>query len=79
MVNDSFNNLINDITQQVLQQVQTQVQSVIVDHVNQKINELTNGNDIKAIIFSRINENLHHYLQTYLNLKIVSKMLVLKL
>ena len=61
MVNDSFNNLINDITQQVLQQVQTQVQSVIVDHVNQKINELTNGNDIKAIIFSRINENLHHY------------------
>ena len=61
MVNDSFNNLINDITQQVLQQVQTQVQSVIIDHVNQKINELTNGNDIKAIIFSRINENLHHY------------------
>ena len=60
-VNDSFTNLINDITEQVLQQVQTQVRGVIVDSVNQKINELVSGDDIKAIVNSRIVETLHNY------------------
>lgn len=60
-VNDSFNNLINDIAEQVLQQVQSQVQSVITDAVNQKISNLISGDDIKAIVLSRVNENLHDY------------------
>jgi hypothetical protein len=60
-VNDSFNNLINDITQQVLQQVQAQVQGAITDAVNQQINNLISGDDIRAIVLSRVNENLYNY------------------
>jgi len=58
---DSFTHLIEDITQRVLQQVQTQVQSVIATHINQKINELVPGDEVKAIVLSRVNENLHNY------------------
>lgn len=58
---DSFAHLIEDITQRVLQQVQTQVQSVIATHINQKINELVPGDEVKAIVLSRVNENLHNY------------------